>query len=297
MTPESRNRKNRFCVTKKIMENLKPKHKTTVARKIYRITIVFTLIYCAVGIALYHLQERFLFHPESLPKDFKFKFNFPFKEVNIAMNKTDTLNLVQFFPGDSLPKGVVIYFHGNTGNLIKYARYVPNFTKHGYEVWIPDYPTFGKTTGKLTEENMYLQAKEVFKLAHSKFNADSIIVYGMSLGSGVASYLAANFDCKRLILETPYYSIPVLFAHYTPIYPVNRMAHFKFPVGENLKEVKAPVIIFHGTNDETIPYANASRLKNNLKPGDEFITIENGTHSNLNDFPLFHQKLDSVLNL
>jgi alpha-beta hydrolase superfamily lysophospholipase len=288
---------NRFSVLKKIMDQSKPKRKATVGRKIYRITIVFTLIYCSVGIALYHLQEKFLFHPEALPKNFKFKFPFAFKEVNIAMNKTDTLNLVQFFPADSLPKGVVIYFHGNSGNLIKYAKYVSNFTKHGLEVWIPDYPTFGKTTGPLTEENMYVQAKEVYKLAHSKFSADSIFVYGRSLGSGMASHIAANFDCKRLILETPFYSIPDLFANYAPVYPVKRMAHFKFPVGENLKEVKAPVTIFHGTDDETIPYKNAVKLKKNLKPGDEFITIEKGTHSNLNDFPLFHEKLDSVLNL
>ncbi|MEO6894858.1 MAG: alpha/beta fold hydrolase [Ginsengibacter sp.] len=279
------------------MNTSRPKTKATTGRKIYRFAIIFTLIYSSVGIALYHLQEKFLFHPKTLPKDFKFKFNTPFKEVNIAMNKTDTLNLVQFFPPDSFPKGVVIYFHGNTGNLVKYARYVPNFTKHGYEVWIPDYPTFGKTTGKLTEENMYLQARTVYKLAHSKFSSDSIIVYGMSLGSGIASHIAANFDCKRLILETPYYSIPALFAHYTPFYPVGRMAHFKFPVGENCKEVKAPVTIFHGKDDETIPYTNAAKLKKDLKSGDEFITIENGTHSNLNDFPLYHQKLDSILSL
>ncbi|HZW70808.1 MAG TPA: alpha/beta fold hydrolase, partial [Hanamia sp.] len=196
------------------MKNTGPKQKVSTARKIYRVGIIFTLIYCSVGIALYHLQEKFLFHPEALPRDFEFKFNIRFKEVNIAMNKTDTLNLVQFFPPDSLPKGVVIYFHGNTGNLIKYAKYVPNFTKHGYEVWIPDYPTFGKTTGKLTEENMYQQAREVYKLALSKFATDSIIVYGMSLGSGVASHVAANFHCKRLILETPYYSIPSLLSHY-----------------------------------------------------------------------------------
>jgi alpha-beta hydrolase superfamily lysophospholipase len=279
------------------MKNTGPKQKASTARKIYRVGIIFTLIYCSVGIALYHLQEKFLFHPESLPKDFEFKFNIRFKEVNIAMNKTDTLNLVQFFPPDSLPKGVVIYFHGNTGNLIKYAKYVPNFTKHGYEVWIPDYPTFGKTTGKLTEENMYLQAREVYKLAHSKFAADSIIVYGMSLGSGVASHVAANFHCKRLILETPYYSIPSLLSHYIPFYPARRMAHFQFPVGENLKDVKAPVTIFHGTKDETIPYSNAIKLKKDLKPGDEFVTIEKGLHGNLNDFALFHQKLDSVLSL
>ncbi|MEO8820166.1 MAG: alpha/beta hydrolase [Ginsengibacter sp.] len=279
------------------MDKSKPKPKVSTRRKIYRFTILFTLIYSSVGIALYHLQDKFLFHPESLPKDFQFKFNIPFKEVNIAMTEADTLNLVQFFPPDSLPKGVVIYFHGNSGNVIHYSKYVSNFTKNGYEVWIPDYPTFGKTNGALTEKNMYNQAKEVYKLANSKFPADSIIVYGKSLGSGVASYIAAKEKCKRLILETSFYSIPSLFSHYAPIYPTGRMSTFKFPVGEYLEDVKAPVTIFHGTKDETIPYQNAAKLKSVLKPGDEFITIENGTHHNLDNFPLFHHKLDSLLKL
>ena len=276
-----------------------PSAKPTVSRrrKIYRIAIIGTLIYCSVGIALYQLQEKLLFHPKALPPDFQFNFDVPFKEVNIPMTETDTLNLIQFFPSDSVAKGVVIYFHGNSDNVTRYAKHATNFTKHGYEVWIPDYPTYGKTTGKLTEKNMYKQATEVYKLAHSKFSADSIIVYGKSLGSGVASHIAANNKCKRLILETPFYSISSLFRHYAPIYPVNTMSHFKFPVGENLKEVKAPVTIFHGTDDGVIPYSNASKLKKDLKPGDEFITIEGGAHNNLVTFPLFQAKLDSLLDV
>jgi len=271
--------------------------KVSTKRKIYRISIVITLIYCSVGIALYHLQEKLLFHPVPLDRNFKFKFDIPFREINIAMNETDTLNLVQFFPPDSLPKGVVIYFHGNRGNVTGYENEARIFLKHGYEVWMPDYPSFGKTTGALTEENIYKQAKEVYKLAHSKFAAGSIIIYGRSLGTGVASYIAAKEDCGRLILETPYYSMTDLASDYAPIYPTRRMAHFKFPVGEYLENVKEPVTIFHGTADKTIPYRCAAKLKKVLKSTDEFITIENGAHNNLNDFPLFHQKLDSILSL
>lgn len=271
-------------------------YKVSTKRKVIRWLTVIGFLYGSIGIALFYLQEKFLFHPEPLASDYVFKFNTPFKEINIAINERDTLNLIQFFPENTVPKGVVLYFHGNTGNVIRYEKYVKNFTKDGYEVWMPDYPGFGKTTGKLTEENMDMEAKEVYKLAHSKFAADSIIVYGKSLGTGVASLIAAKYECKRLILETPYYSIPSLFSSYAPIYPTTRMAHFKFPVGENLKEVKAPVTIFHGTADKVIFYRNAARLKKVLKPGDEFITIENGGHNNLNDFPLFHEKLDSVLN-
>lgn len=280
-----------------IMDSKRAPYKVSTRRKVYRIAIVVTLIYCSVGITLYHLQEKLLFHPVPLAKDFKFKFDAPFREINIAMNAADTLNIIRFLPHDSIPKGVVIYFHGNSGNVSRYAKYAANFTKYGYEVLMPDYPGYGKTTGKLTEENMYRQAKEVYKLAHSRFSADSIIVYGKSLGTGIASYIAAKENCAQLILETPYYSIPGLFSSYAPIYPTGRMSYFKFPVGQYLKEVKEPVTIFHGTSDDVIPYRCASKLKNVLKRGDEFISIDGGDHNNLNDFPAFHKKLDSVLAL
>ena len=111
------------------------------------------------------------------------------------------------------------------------------------------------------------------------------------------SRLASKNQCRRLILETPYYSIPDLFNRYAPIYPVNALTHFKFPTGEYLKEVNAPVTIFHGNADRVIPLSCAAKLKKVLKPGDEFITIDKGSHNDLNDFPLFHAKLDSDLSL
>lgn len=264
-------------------------------RSIFKWTKIAAIIYVSAGIALYYLQEKLMLHPSPLPSDYQFAFDFPFKEINIPLNATDNLNLVQFFPDEAPSKGVVLYFHGNRENINRYAKYAPNFTKHGYEVWMVDYPGFGKTTGKFTEENVYMQAREVYKLAHARFAEDSIIVYGKSLGSGIASWLASKKTCKRLIMETPYYSIPDLIKNYTPIYPVETMTNFKFPTGEYLKDVPVPVTIFHGTDDWVIPYDCAGKLKKVLKPGDEFITIHRGSHNDLNDFPEFHTKLDSVL--
>jgi uncharacterized protein len=262
-----------------------------------RLLKIIIIVYCSAGIALYYLQEKLMFHPIPLPPDYQFKFNIPFKEVNIAINTKDNLNVIRFLTRDSIPRGVVLYFHGNRDNVNRYARYASNFTSHGYEIWITDYPGYGKTTGQFTEENLYMQAKEVYKLARSRFGKDSIIVYGKSLGSGVASYLASKEPCRRLILETPYYSIPDLLGNYAPIYPTTAMSHFKLPTGEYLKEINIPVTIFHGNADWIIPYRCAAKLKQFLKPVDEFITIDKGSHNDLNDFPLFHEKLDSILSL
>ena len=270
---------------------------------LYRWLKIVVLLYCLIGIALFYLQERFLFHPEKLPSDYEYSFEqvypgtLPFEEMNILINETDTINMIKFFPRDSVRRGVVIYFHGNKENIGCYAKFATNFTKHGYEVWMEDYPGFGKSTGERTEKKLFEQALQIRKMAASKYSADSIIIYGKSFGTGIAAYVASETNNKRLILETPYYSIPSLFSCYAPIYPTGKMSTYKIPTNDFLTDVKYPITIFHGTDDGVIPYRNAARLKTVLKPTDEFVTIEKGTHHNLNDFPLFKQKLDSLLSL
>ncbi len=264
-------------------------------RRIWRGIKVIALIYFIIGIGLYYFQDKILLHPVAHPQGYTYTFSVPFKEVDIPINKNENLNIVQFLPKDSLRKGVVLYFHGNKENVNHYAKYADNFTKLGYEVWMPDYPGFGKTTGILTEKKLYDQALLAYKLANLKFKADSIIIYGRSFGTGIASQLATRIYCRRLILETPYYSVPSLFSYYAPIYPTSYMSKFKLRVNEYLQEVTAPVTIFHGDDDEIIPYSVSKNLKQSLKPIDEFITIEKGKHNNLNDAKLFHQKLDPLL--
>ncbi len=264
-------------------------------KKLLRWIKVLVLLYCAIGIALFYLQDYFLFHPTVLARDSQYRFDTPFKEVDIPFNQTDTLNMVQFFPADSLRKGVVIYFHGNKGNINRYAKFASDFTRQGYEVWMEDYPGFGKTVGDRNEKVLYRQAEQVYKMAASKYKKDSIIVYGKSFGTGIAAYIASVYDCKQLILETPYYSIPALFNCYAFIYPTTRMSNYKIPTNEFLQEVKVPITVFHGTDDGVIPYRCAAKLKPILKTTDQFITIEKGSHHNLNEFPVYRQKLDSLL--
>ena len=127
---------------------------------IFRWIKVIIICYSAIGIILYYLQGYFLFHPQKLATEHVFRFDVPFKELNIPFNDKDTLNMVKFFPKDSLSKGVVLYFHGNKQNIERYAKFAANFTKHGYEVWMEDYPGFGKSRGERTEKilpySMYL---------------------------------------------------------------------------------------------------------------------------------------------
>ena len=112
----------------------------------------------------------------------------------------------------------------------------------------------------------------------------------------MAAQLASVRDCKRVILETPYYSVDALMKHYAFIYPVSWMTKYHFPIFSYFKKIEVPITLLHGNKDEVIPYKEAVRLANE-NPGVELVTIDKGKHNNLNDFPAFHQRLDELLQL
>ncbi len=115
------------------------------------------------------------------------------------------------------------------------------------------------------------------------------------MGTGIAAELASVRDCKRLILETPYYDFPAVVSRYLPIYPVRWMLHYHIPTHTYLESVTAPVSIFHGNSDWVVSYNNSRKLSREFKPKDELITIDGGSHNNLFRFELARHKLDSLL--
>lgn len=263
--------------------------------KIPRWLKITVLVYALIGILFYSFQQKILFQPVVVAQDSSYRFDQPFEEVWIPVDEFAKTHLIHFTVPDSLRKGLVLYFHGNRGNIRRYRRFVERFTHNGYAVWMPDYPGFGKSTGTLSETAMYEQALQVYKRARQFYEPTDIIIYGKSMGTGVAVQLASVRDCKRLILETPYNSMRSLVGIYLWMYPLESILKYQFPSHEYIKKVTAPVTIFHGTDDRVIPYSNAVKLKRVLKPGDEFITIEKGTHRNLNSFEQMQRKLDELL--
>lgn len=261
---------------------------------ISRIIKISILIYAVGGILLYYFQDKMFFRPTPLDKDHEFKFQQTFKEVNIPYKKNSTINLVQFTTKDTA-KGVVLYFHGNRANVEWYAPASPMFTRNGYEVWMMDYPGYGKSTGEFSEQELYNWALIQYKLARVRYSPDRIVIYGRSMGTGIASQLASVRDCKALILEAPFNSLSSLVSFYAPVYPTGRLIKYKLDVHEHLKNVTAPVLIFAGSDDPTTPVKNSIQLKEVLKPGDQFNIIEGAKHNNLPDYPVFNQKLDSIL--
>lgn len=257
-------------------------------------TLGFILsLYLFIMLIAFLVQERIIFFPEKLPSSYKYVFPFQFKEYFLDEDSGGSINVLHFKTKQN-KKGLVLYFHGNAGNMALWGLRAENFITKGYDVLMFDYKGFGKSRGKRTEKNMFQTAEHMYEFAKKFETEEKIILYGVSLGSGFATYLASKYPCKKLILETPYFSILSMAQRSVPILPMRLL--LKYPVRTDLfiKKVTSPIVLIHGKKDELIPYKDSLRLLE-LRKDAKLITVEEGTHNDLDLFDEYHKQLKKVL--
>lgn len=260
--------------------------------KILFITILG--LYLALGLLIYLLQERLIFLPEDLPSNYTYSFDADFDEHFISMEDGAIINALHFTQEES--KGLIIYFHGNAGNLARWGDVVYPFVELGYEVFIVDYRGYGKSTGDRNQKRMLQDADAVYKYALQLSAEDNIILFGRSIGSAFASYLAGKSAPKMVILETPFYSLKDVAKDVIPIYPTKFLLRYNFKNYQSLKGCNSPVYIFHGTDDEVVDYSSGKRLFESLSGKNaEFFTIDGGHHNDLEGFSSYWRYMKGVL--
>lgn len=258
-----------------------------------QIILLSLLFVYLLGFALlYFAQEQFIFLDDDLPDDYTYEFQGRFEEVNLQ-NGNAKLNGLHF-KADSA-KGIIVYFHGNQGNLTRWGAVVQPFVRMGFDVLVMDYRGYGKSTGKRSQKALMEDAALFYKYAHSLFSEDQITLFGRSLGTGLASYLAGRNKPKRLILETPYYSMASVGQKLYPIYPVSLALKFNLKSHQYLETASCPVFIFHGTEDRVVAYKQGVRLHESMPKGQShLITIEGGRHKNLAEFEGYWEGVSKI---
>ncbi len=263
-------------------------------RRLKKFLIVLVSIYVLVFIGIYFLQEKMIFMPESLPQDYSYNFPENFEEINLKTDDGAKLNALHFKVEN--PKGVVLYFHGNAGKLSSWGIVVQKFVDLQYDVLVMDFRTYGKSTGKLSQSALYSDAQLFYNYLLKSYSEEQITVYGRSLGTTFATYVAAKNHPKQLILEAPFYSLDDVAKHRFPMYPVSWFLKYHFPTYQYLKKVSCPITIFHGTDDLVVNYRNSKKLSKIKTKGKlTFITIPGGTHHNLVNIERYQEVPDSIL--
>jgi alpha-beta hydrolase superfamily lysophospholipase len=242
---------------------------------------------------LYFFQEKLIFFPQHLDKNYKFEFVQKFEELNIVATDGKLINGLLFQADSS--KGLIFYFHGNAGNLSTWGEVAKTYTDLNYDVFIIDYRSYGKSEGKINEQKQLFEDNQIaYNELKNKYAENKIIVLGYSIGTGLASKLASTNNPKLLILQAPYYNLTDMMKQRFSFIPTF-ILKYKFATNEYLKNCKMPVVIFHGNSDEVIYYGSSLKLKEEFKKKDTLITLNGQGHNGMTDNEEYKMELTKIL--
>ncbi|MCE9500282.1 MAG: alpha/beta hydrolase [Leptospira sp.] len=257
------------------------------------VTISVILIIVFIFYLIYHNQEKLIFFPEVLPQDFSFQFRNRFEEV--FLHTPDKERIHALFFRVNQPKGVILYFHGNAGSLRSWGGIAEDFTPLGYDLFIIDFRGYGKSTGSVSEKALLGDGEIYYEYLKERYSEEKIILFGRSIGTGIAVHLAEKFSPGKLILETPYTNLPDLAKYHYPMLP-GFLIRYALSSDKWLLKVKCPVYIFHGTSDSIIPFEFGNSLSKVRPENTILIPVEGGDHNNLGMFPSYREGLLKILN-
>lgn len=254
-------------------------------------------IYLVICLFYYLLQERLIFVPLGR-KDMDAPVTLGSEFEEYFMEGTDGGSIHALHIKAEASRGCVLYFHGNTGGISRWGAIAEELTTFGFDVFLPDYRGYGKSRGPRTEEILYSDALMCYNKVKEHYPESRICIYGRSLGSGIASWLAGRSQPGAVVLETPYNNLIEVARHHSRIIPVKFFLRFTFRNDIHLKATKAPVLIAHGTKDKIVPYKSGLRLYQGVKATvrAEMLTIPGGHHGDLNGFPVFRSTLERFFN-
>ncbi len=265
-----------------------------ILKKILKWSIgIIALLYIAVCIFFYSKQDDILFLPTKLAADHKFSFPGIWEERKIKTSDGLLLDGILFKADSS--KGLILYMHGNAGALSTWGDIAHVYTSLGYDLFILDYRGYGRSPGKIhSEKELFNDVQSAYDAMKRIYPEEKIVVLGYSIGTGPAAMLAANNKPRMLILQAPYYSMTDMMKKEYGFLPTF-MLRYPLATCDYVQKTTAPIIIFHGTDDEVLYYGSSLKLKEHFKPGDRLITLQGQGHNGFTRNPEYLAELKKIL--
>lgn len=245
------------------------------------VLLLITAAYGILVLIVFLFQSRLVYFPTlpsrdiiATPKDIGISY------IPVDITTADKIKLNAWFLPASKARGVLLFFHGNAGNISHRLDSLKIFHDLGLSVLIFDYRGYGRSQGSPSEPGTYRDAEAAWRYLTEKraIPANEIIVFGRSLGAAIAAYLANQHLPKALILESSFTSVPDLAAQIYPFLPVRWLAKIRYNTQAHLKSVTCPALIIHSRDDEIIPFAHGRKLFASINAPKQFLEL-NGGHN------------------
>ena len=241
----------------------------------------------------YNSQEKLIFKGESLPRDYPFQTKYPYKEIFLKTKNEGEVHGLLFQQTKS--KGVVLFLHGQGKNLKSRMKTVNFFLDRGLDLLIIDYRGFGKSSPGFKESWFLEDSDLAYHFLLNNYDENQIIIYGQSLGTSVATWLASQHTPKMLVLESPFYNM-IMASHYTkPFLPkwILEYCLLKYPLRTDLwiQNVRVPIYMFHGREDQIVPFQHSLKDLDQIK----VIDVPGRGHNDLTEDPIYQSYLTKIL--
>ncbi len=247
-------------------------------------------LYLLICLIAYLIQGKIILYPHQVPDSTSYRIG---QEVEIPIDDNLSMNCLHIDKGSDK---VVLYFHGNKGNIGRAIYQTRSVHGQDIDVFIPDYRGYGKTEGSLWSDNQLLDdADKAYQYLKQNYEESQIVVMGYSLGSGMASYVASIHKPSHLILVAPFTSLSDIKDDYVPFLP-DFLMRFDLPNIEFIESVTCPISIVHGTKDNVVRYKFSKALKEKFGDKVKLITSEGQNHRGIIFDRLLTEELDRVFN-
>ena len=242
------------------------------------IVIVIAGVYVLFAGFLFIFQSHYVYYPEHTISADPSNIGLEFESVSFETE--DRVKLSGWFIPSEDASGVILFCHGNAGNISHRLESIQIFHRLGLDVFIFDYRGYGRSEGRPTEVGTYRDAEAAWQylVEERQVSPNRIIVFGRSLGGAVAAWLAHMHMPEALIIESTFTSVPDIAAKLYPYLPVRLLSHFKYNTAEYLGGADCPVLIVHSRDDEIMPFGHGQRLFEVAKEPKKFLEIT-GTHN------------------
>src|SRR5450631_4157579 len=233
--------------------------------------------------AVFLLQRSILFPNPQVARTAPAAAGFPQAEEHV-LTTADGEKIIVWHVAAKPGHPVVLYFHGNGDFLAGFFGRFRDLIADGTGIVALSYRGYAGSSGQPSEQGLLQDAAAAYGFTAARYRADRIVVWGFSLGSGVAVALAAEQPVAKLILEAPYTSIADVAASVFPIFPVRLVLRDPFHSDQRIERVKAPLLIMHGARDPTIPIVFGERLFALAGEPKQFVRFPAGGHNDLDDY-------------
>lgn len=246
-----------------------------------RATALALVLYAGAVAALY-AGQRHIMYPASAVRTAPGAAGLP-QADEVTLETDDHEHLIAWHVPPSGDRPVVIFFHGNGDTLAGRARRFRELTAAGVGLVALSFRGYAGSTGAPSEPGLRRDAAAAYAFAAARYPASRIVLWGFSLGSGIAVALAAETPVARLVLEAPYTSAVDVAAGMFPMFPVRLL--MKDPLRSDLRiaAVKAPILIMHGARDRVISIAHGERLFALAPEPKRFVRFAQGHHDDLEE--------------